>query len=68
LSAWHPTAGSVDVISESKPDIVLLDIMMPYLDGLGVRERLRRPWYANSTQIIMLTAAWNYETRRWLWL
>jgi two-component system response regulator (stage 0 sporulation protein A) len=53
---------AVDVISESKPDIVLLDIMMPYLDGLGVLERLRRLRMRNSTQIIMLTAAWNYET------
>lgn len=53
---------AIDVIRISKPDVVLLDIAMPYLDGLGVLERLRRLRAKNSMQIIMLTAFWNYET------
>jgi two-component system response regulator (stage 0 sporulation protein A) len=53
---------AIDVIADSKPDVVLLDIMMPHLDGLGVLERIRRLREKNSMQIIMLTAVWNYET------
>ena len=43
------------IIEEKSPDIVILDIIMPHLDGIGVLERLnslsgRRP------KVIMLTA------------
>jgi two-component system response regulator (stage 0 sporulation protein A) len=43
------------IIEEKKPDVVILDIIMPHLDGIGVLERIndsngRRP------KIIMLTA------------
>lgn len=43
------------IIEEKKPDVVILDIIMPHLDGIGVLERVntsngRRP------KIIMLTA------------
>ena len=31
-----------DVIREKEPDIVLLDIVMPKLDGLGVMDRMNR--------------------------
>ena len=29
-----------DLINEAKPDIVILDVIMPYLDGIGVLERV----------------------------
>ncbi|GBG55018.1 Stage 0 sporulation protein A [bioreactor metagenome] len=43
------------IIEEKRPDVVILDIIMPHLDGIGVLERIndtngRRP------KIIMLTA------------
>jgi two-component system response regulator (stage 0 sporulation protein A) len=43
------------IIGEKKPDVVILDIIMPHLDGIGVLERIntsndKRP------KIIMLTA------------
>jgi two-component system response regulator (stage 0 sporulation protein A) len=43
------------IIDEKKPDVVILDIIMPHLDGIGVLERIstmggRRP------KVIMLTA------------
>ncbi|MBT9258367.1 MAG: sporulation transcription factor Spo0A [Clostridiales bacterium] len=38
------------------PDLVLLDIVMPYLDGLGVVEHLRRKHAGSPPKIIMLTA------------
>jgi diguanylate cyclase (GGDEF)-like protein len=42
--------------TEIRPDLVLLDVMMPRIDGFEVAQRLRRnPQTANSS-IIMLTA------------
>ncbi len=41
---------------EIRPDLILLDVMMPKLDGFEVAQRLRRDSRTNSCSIIMLTA------------
>src|SRR2546425_12318045 len=41
---------------ELRPALVLLDVMMPKLDGFEVAQRLRRDARTSSTSIIMLTA------------
>jgi DNA-binding response OmpR family regulator len=46
---------------EEKPDLVLLDIMMPRLDGYGVCAELRR--LSNPVPILMLTAKGQVEDR-----
>lgn len=38
------------------PDILILDIIMPHLDGLGVLERLREMNLSPQPKVIMLTA------------
>lgn len=38
------------------PDVLLLDIIMPHLDGLGVLERLSEMEFTTRPKIIMLTA------------
>ncbi|MCY9732422.1 sporulation transcription factor Spo0A [Paenibacillus alvei] len=38
------------------PDVLILDIIMPHLDGLGVLERLRNMELSPQPKIIMLTA------------
>ncbi|TVX92807.1 sporulation transcription factor Spo0A [Paenibacillus agilis] len=38
------------------PDVLILDIIMPHLDGLGVLERLRELQLSPQPKIIMLTA------------
>lgn len=38
------------------PDVLILDIIMPHLDGLGVLEKLREMNLSVQPQIIMLTA------------
>lgn len=45
---------AVDRAKSDVPDIIILDVMMPYLDGLGVARSLRTE--GNPTPILMLTA------------
>lgn len=44
------------MLEEKKPDILLLDIIMPHLDGLGVLESLQENDALSDLQVIMLTA------------
>src|SRR5215471_8898328 len=60
LSAADGESGLQRAITE-KPDIVLLDIMMPRLDGYAVCEELRR--LSNPVPILMLTAKGQVEDR-----
>ncbi|QHT60454.1 sporulation transcription factor Spo0A [Paenibacillus lycopersici] len=44
------------LLEETRPDVLILDIIMPHLDGLGVLERLREMNLPTMPKIIMLTA------------
>ena len=43
-------------VAERTPDVILLDVMMPKVDGLEVCRRLRADYETRSTAIILLTA------------
>lgn len=45
--------AALDLIAKDKPDLMLLDINMPVLDGFGVLEKL--PKSERSFSIVMLT-------------
>ena len=45
--------SALGLLSEHKPDLIVLDIMMPELDGLQVLDLIRR---RSNVPIIMLTA------------
>ena len=47
---------AMDQALELRPDLVLLDVMMPKMDGFEVAQRLRRDSRTSSSSIIMLTA------------
>ena len=49
-----PTA--LELAREKKPDMILLDWMMPGLDGLQVLERLKADQRTKSIPVVMLTA------------
>lgn len=46
----------LSIIEEKLPDVIVLDIIMPHLDGLGVLERLNLSNNTKRPKIIMLTA------------
>jgi two-component system response regulator MprA len=47
-------AAALEAVSEQRPDVVVLDVMMPFVDGLSVARKLREK--GDRTPILMLTA------------
>ncbi|MBE6063607.1 MAG: sporulation transcription factor Spo0A [Clostridium butyricum] len=47
---------ALEQIVEKKPDLVILDIIMPHLDGLGVLEKLNTMNLEKTPRIIILSA------------
>ncbi len=43
-------------VAREKPDIILLDVMMPKLDGFSVCQRIKSDPALSSVRIVMLTA------------
>jgi DNA-binding response OmpR family regulator len=52
----HDGQGAVEKAFERTPDLALIDVSMPKLDGYEVTERLRRSDATRRTPIILLTA------------
>lgn len=46
----------LDKIAQSKPDLIILDLMMPTMDGFAVAEKLKKNPETNLIPIIVLTA------------
>ncbi len=47
---------ALDIIQSDKPDLVLLDVMIPNIDGFALCRQIKNDSYLNTIQIIMLTA------------
>ncbi len=47
---------ALTLIEEKQPDLVILDIIMPHLDGLGVLERLQSMNLEKFPRIVILSA------------
>ena len=52
----HDGLEAIQLAEERKPDIILMDIQMPVMDGLKAIRRLRENPRFKSTPIIALTA------------
>lgn len=64
LLATNGEEALATALSE-RPDVILLDVMMPKLNGFEVCERLRREGSLDSTHVILLTAkGQEYDRRR----
>ncbi len=56
LQAW-PAVEALQVAPLHKPEIVLLDVMLPGLDGLEVAKRLRAAATAEPPSIVIMTGS-----------
>lgn len=54
----HASNGqeALDAVAQQRPDLILLDLMMPRMDGLEFLERLRRNPVAIPIPVLVLTA------------
>ncbi len=58
-------AQALETFDREKPDLILLDIMMPVLDGWQVCREIRKK---STCPIIMLTAKGEVFDRGWSWV
>jgi two-component system phosphate regulon response regulator PhoB len=54
--ATHDGREGLEIARRHRPDLILLDVMMPGMDGLEVCRALRRDAATERTPVIMLTA------------
>jgi diguanylate cyclase (GGDEF)-like protein len=52
----HDGQAALEAALADPPDLVLLDVMMPYLDGVEVLRRLRASVATAATPVVLLTA------------
>lgn len=54
-------AEGIEVALREHPDLILLDIIMPILDGMAMLKRLRGNDWGKTAKVIMLTNLTNNE-------
>jgi putative two-component system response regulator len=54
---------AIELIEKEQPDVVFLDIMMPFVSGLDILEEVRRNARFADLPVIVLTAATEKETK-----
>ena len=64
LDSTNDPREAVGLYVETRPDLILLDLHMPHLDGLAVMDRLNEIVEASYMPILMLTGDISPEARR----
>ena len=64
LDSTNDPREAVALYVETRPDLILLDLHMPHLDGLAVMDRLNEIVEASYMPILMLTGDISPEARR----
>jgi two-component system response regulator (stage 0 sporulation protein A) len=52
----HNGLQALDLLHEKLPDVIILDLIMPHLDGIGVLEKLSLDYGEDRPKVIILTA------------
>jgi len=63
IAVVHDGKEALKKVGEISPDVILLDIMMPYIDGFKVLKQLKEAEETNSIPIVMVTALQEVEDR-----
>lgn len=54
---------AIDVVRSQRPDLVLMDIMMPKMDGYTACNKIKKDPVSKATPVVMLTAV-GYELNK----
>lgn len=55
---------ALDILSKEKPDLIIMDIMMPEMDGIEATKKIKSSKDTSSIPIIALTATLKFEDDR----
>lgn len=58
---------ALEVLRTAPPALMILDLMMPNLDGVGVLRARQERTLASGTRILVLTAKNDAQDRLWCW-
>lgn len=61
--AVHDGADGLEAILKGQPDLVILDLMLPTMDGYQVLKEMRRDTRSHNIPVVMLTAKSQIEDR-----
>ena len=56
LHFYQTRHQALEALNENDPDLILLDLMMPWLDGYEVFKAIRSNYILNQIPIIVITA------------
>ena len=59
----HDSTQAFDLIANNQPDVILLDLMMPEVNGFEILTRVRADKKLKHTQIIILTSSTDADTK-----
>jgi CheY-like chemotaxis protein len=63
VQAFASAAACLDALSVSQPDIFLLDVTMPVMDGFALCRRLKDDWDTQDIPVVFVSASDTLETR-----
>jgi two-component system response regulator MprA len=58
---------AIEALTVDAPDCMVLDLMMPNLDGVGVLRARRERGFAPDTRVLVLTAKTDTKDAVWCW-
>ena len=58
---------AIEALTVEAPDCMVLDLMMPNVDGLGVLRARRERGFAPDTRVLVLTAKTDTKDAVWCW-
>lgn len=60
-------AEAIEALTAAAPDCMVLDLMMPNVDGVGVLRARRERGFAPDTRVLVLTAKTDTKDAVWCW-
>ena len=58
----HNGKDGLEIAQSEHPDVIVLDLIMPYIDGIKMLEKLREDEWGAQVPVIILTNLTNDET------